>query len=47
MLQKAIAKLITFSEDEIVKADVNFDSKNTMEDVILIQRYIARFINKF
>ena len=47
MLQKAIAKLITFSEGEIVKADVNFDGKNTMEDVVTIQKYIAKLITSF
>lgn len=47
MLQKAIAKLITFSDDEIVKADVNFDTKNTMEDVVTIQKYIAKLITSF
>jgi predicted RNA-binding protein len=49
-LQKIIAKLITtesLGENAEVNADVSKDGELQMEDVVLIQKYIAELIKEF
>ena len=45
--KKAIAKLVDLTSEQESSADVNGDTKVTMEDVTTIQKYIAKLIPDF
>lgn len=45
LLQKHIAKLITFTEEIYTLADVNSDTQVDISDALLVQKHIAKLIN--
>ncbi|MDD5923393.1 MAG: leucine-rich repeat protein [Clostridia bacterium] len=47
ILQKHIAKLVSFTDEQKLLADVDHDGKITMVDVTTMQKYIAKLITNF
>lgn len=46
-MQKAIAKLVTFTSGETLLADVNYDGVVSMDDVVSVQQYIVGLKSEF
>ena len=42
MIQKAVAKIIDFTDAEKLRADVNADGKNNIKDATVIQKFVAK-----
>lgn len=47
MIQKAAAKLTDLTDDEKLRADVNFDNKNNVKDATAIQKFVAKIETGF
>ncbi|GHU81386.1 hypothetical protein AGMMS50284_0980 [Clostridia bacterium] len=47
LIQKKLAKLVSFTDEQEFFADVNFDEKVDLADVVLIQKYIAKLVPSF
>ena len=47
LFQRAIAKLTEPSEQGKINADVDGNGERNLEDVVLIQKYIAKLISSF
>ena len=42
MIQKAVAKIISLTDAEQIRADVNADTKVNIKDATAIQKYVAK-----
>ena len=42
MIQKAVAKIISLTDAEQIRADVNADSKVNIKDATAIQKFVAK-----
>ena len=47
IIQKYLAKLITFDDKQLKSSDTTFDNKVTISDATTIQKFIAQLIEKF